>query len=145
MAKVRLGPLARIARERKKRLPPTPATTGYVAADLVVAARISQFALEASIDLRRRVALLPRRAFVLAEDLVDPLLVLFGKHPTGARLAQRIRPRLRPLEHFSDLPPRVVKRAGNLANAHPVAMSPTNPSIVFHISILDSVSLAYPV
>lgn len=132
VAEVRLGPLARIARQRKKRLPPLAATTGYVAADLVVAAPIRQFALEASTDLRRRVTLLPRGAFVLAKYLVDPLLVLFAQHATRPRLAQRIRPGLRPLERLPDLPPRVMKRAGDLANAHPVAMGATNPSIVFH-------------
>lgn len=75
MAKVRLGPLARIVRQWQEGFATVSAPGSNIAADLVVTATILLLVAQPAIHLGGRVTLLPRSLLVRNKDLVDPLLV----------------------------------------------------------------------
>lgn len=133
VAKIRFRPLARLVRQREKRLAASAPPGGHVATHLVVAAGILLFIPQPPKDLGRRMPLLPRGRFVLAENLLNPLLIGLGQHPPRPILRERVRLRLGVFEDLADLPPRMTETPGNLVNAHPIAMSTPNPCVILHL------------
>src|SRR5262249_52529301 len=99
--------------------------------DLVVAALIVVVLLEATEDLHGGVALLGWCRFVLCEDGIDERM----EGPAdgcGVRLGARVRPRLGLAEGLADLVARVVVGAGDVANAHAVAVREADLGVVVH-------------
>lgn len=133
VAKVALSPLAWLVRQREKRFTLTAPLHGHVPSYLVVAAEVLLFVSQPPEELRRRVTLLARRLLVRGENRIDPSLVRLGQHPTRSRQRERVRLRLRLQERLADLPSRMPKRAGDLANAHSIAMSTTYPAVILHL------------
>jgi len=130
LAEIRLDALARIMRQRNERLAMTFAMLGHIASHGVVAALVL-LVLEPLEDPHRRVTLLGRLVFIGRQDLVDrgqmiaQLAVMLPL--TGIRLRLPVA-----VEHLANLPPRVMKLSGNLANGHPIAMSAANPCVIVH-------------
>jgi len=130
LAEIGLDALARIVAERNERLAFSLATLGHVAPHGVVAALIL-LVLESLENPHRRVALLRRLVLIGRENLVDrdqiisQLLVMLPLTGVPLRLAVAV-------ENLANLPPRVMKLSGNLANGHPIAMRPANPCVIIH-------------
>lgn len=76
--------------------------------------------------------LLGRFRFILLENLQDDL-VIRPESGSWLRQSRAVLCRLAsPSEHVPNLAPRMMKRASNLPNTHPIAMSASNSSIIVH-------------
>jgi hypothetical protein len=133
LAEVALGPLAWLVRQREERFSLAAPLRGHVPPHLVIAANVLLFVSQPPEEMRRCMTLLARRLFVRSENRINPALMYFGEHPPRARQQERVRPRLRLRQHRADLPPRMSKRAGDLPNAHPIAMGTTYPAVILHL------------
>jgi len=131
LPEVGLQPLARIMRQRNERFPLTLPALPDIAPHGVVAALIP-LASQTPEDLHHRMTLLRRRLLVRGEDLVDPLQIP-GQRAVMLPLPWGIPLRLAvAAQNLTDLPPRMMKPPGDLADTHPIAMRPTNPSVMIH-------------
>jgi hypothetical protein len=133
VTEVALRPLAWLVRQRQECFALSSPPRGHVPPHLVVAADVLLFVSQPPEELRRCVTLLARRLFICGENRVDPLLVRLGQHPPRSGLRERVRPWLRLRERLANLPSRMPKRAGDLPNAHAIAMSTTYPAVFLHL------------
>jgi hypothetical protein len=131
LPKIRFHSLPRIVDQRNERLPFPPAKLRHVTSHRVVAAPIP-LGFQPLEDPHRRVTLLRRRLLIRRENLLDhaeklsqPAVML--PLPLGIPLRLSVTP-----ENLADLPPRMVKPPGDLANAQPIAIRPANPCIMIH-------------
>jgi hypothetical protein len=131
LSEIGLQTLSRIVRQRDERLSLLPTTLRHVTPHCIVAAFVP-LARQSLEDPHCRVALFPRRLVVCRENLVDEAKEL-PQLPVMLTLPLRIRRRLTiPLENCPNLPTRVMKSPGDLANAHPIAIRPANPCVMIH-------------
>jgi len=131
LSKIGLQTLPWIVRQRDERLSLLPTTFRHVASNRIVAPFVP-LALQSLEDPHRRVALLWRRRVIGRENLVDkakerPQLRVVLSLPLQIRRRLTI-----PLENGPNLPTRVMKSPGDLANAHPIAIRPANPCVMIH-------------
>ncbi len=131
VAKVRFEPLTRIVVERDERFALRPAFGKNVLPDALVAAEIAVLLPQTADDLGDRVPLLARRLLIAAQDLVDDRLerIDHRRHdPASIGLGLGLG------QDLADLPPRVMKLAGQLPNAHLVeAMGLANACVLVHL------------
>ncbi len=76
--------------------------------------------------------LLGRLRFVVGEDLQNPLM---ERTQSRCRLFLPTRIFLRfscAAQNFANLPPRMLKPPSDFSEAHPIAMSTLNPSVIVH-------------
>jgi hypothetical protein len=130
VAEVRFETLAGIVIERDERLALGTLSGQNILTDPVVTAAVAVLVAEPAKHLGHRVPLLARGALVGAENLVDDRLERIDdrRHrPAPVRLG------LGQAEDLPDLPPRVMKLTGQLANAQLVdAMRLANPCVLVH-------------
>jgi hypothetical protein len=130
LPKIRFHTLARIVDQRNERLPFPPAKLRHVTSYRVIAAPIP-LGFQPLEDPHRRVTLLRRRLLIRGKNLLDHTEKL--SQPAVMLTLPRITLRLAVTpKNLADLPPRMVKPPGDLANAQPIAMRPANPCIMIH-------------
>ena len=131
VAEVGLEALARVVVERDEGLRPSTALAPEVVADALVAAGVAVFVAQPAGDLGDRVALLAWCGFVGADDLVDDRLERVDDRgqrsaPVGLGLGLG--------EDIADLAPRVMKPAGQFADAHLVhEVGPADACVLVHL------------
>jgi len=132
LAEVRFQPLAGIVIQWDERLAFVGPLLLDEPANRVVPAPVGVFVAKPLENSHRRMPLLGRLRLILGENLQNPLMKQ-SQHGRRLRLPPRILPRLSgTLQNLADLLPRMMKPPGNLPNAHPIAMSTPNPSIIVH-------------
>jgi hypothetical protein len=131
VTEVGFEPLARIVVERNERRALGPSLAQQVLPDALVAAGVVVFVAQTPENLGNRVPLLARRLLVGADDGVDDG---FEGIDDGRHRPPLIRLGLRLTEDLPNLPPGMVKLAGQLANAQLVnAMRLSDARVLVHL------------
>lgn len=123
--------LARFVIQRNERLALAALEAAHITANAIVAAGVTMFVAQATKQLGHRVPLLARRRFVGPENLVDHRLERIDHR---RHRSPPVRLGLRLCENLADLPPRVMKPAGQLSDAQLLdRMGPPNARILVHL------------
>jgi hypothetical protein len=131
MAEVALQALTRIMVQRNERLRPGPSQRQHIVAHAAVAAGVAVLVAQAAINLGDRMALLARRVVVAAQDRVNDRLERIDDRGHGLALVLL---GLGLSQDLADFAPRMMKAAGQLANAHLVAaMRLANAGVLVHL------------
>lgn len=131
VAEIRFQPLARIMRQRNKRLDLLPLCFANVAPHGIVAAAIAVFIMQPFEDPLERVPLFGRRLFIVGKNLLDDGIK--ATKLAGGRFAETgKRLRFRVGQYFANLAARMVKRAGDGPNTHAIAMGLSNACVFVH-------------
>ncbi len=131
VAEIRFQPLAWITRQRDKSLDVLPARFANVAAHRIVAALETMLIAQPFKDAATGVPLLGRCLLIVGKNLLDDWMKTTKLAPW--RLAEPgIRLRFGVGQYFADLASRMMKRAGDSANTHAIAMGLSNACILVH-------------
>ena len=132
LSKIGLHPLPRLMVERNERLSIGLATTADKTPHRVVTTFVAVLVPQPLEEAGHRMPLLGGSPFVFFQQLPND----FMQRPQLRRhlpLPRRINLGLaKAAKHLPDLPPRMMKGPGDLANAHAIAMRPPNASKIVH-------------
>jgi hypothetical protein len=131
VTEIRFEPLARITRERNKSLDVPTSHLAHVAAHGIVPASVTVFVAQPLEEAATGMPLFGRRLLIVGKNLLDDVVI--AAELGGRRVAEPSkRLRLRVGQNFADLAARMMKSAGDGANAHTIAMGLANPCIFVH-------------
>ncbi len=133
LAEVSFGTLTSFDGNRQKSLSLTSALLLDIASDSIVATNKSVFAFQSIKDSLGRMALLLGSRLIRSKDLINDLLKRLSQLTAGPRLREGIRFGHWFMDHLPDLVPGVSQRASDLPDAHAIAMSQPNSSVIIHL------------